>query len=161
MNNTIIFGEKDVFAIELGETKQVAMYKLRFWINNSAVGNFKKAGGIKQSIKEFNRFIENKERFYLDLFDDLPPLRIYYYLLDMLSDKSGNPDESNKKKEFYLLFGEQFNTATSGIILLYKDDKVRFLLPRKAGVIDEVEIPYEEFYKVVGEYRSYCESVQG
>jgi hypothetical protein len=57
MIDTLIFGNKSIFAIELGEPNTQGKSKLGFWIENKRLGNFTKSGELKYSIKAFQQFI--------------------------------------------------------------------------------------------------------
>jgi hypothetical protein len=160
MSDVISFGEKETFSIEVGRTKKPAKFKLRFWVRNNAVGDFKKADDLRPSVNEFKRFIEKRDAFYLDLFDHLQAKRIYYFLLGMNYDpidREKEPEGFARRLEFLLHFGNQFFSATSGIILLFKGEKVIFLVPKIGGAIDTEEIPFSYFNNVVNKYITFCD----
>jgi hypothetical protein len=162
MNDTKLFGQKEIFAIEIGNTKTKMMFKLRFWVRNRKIGSFTKSGELSFSVQELNRFIDNKEHFYLDIFDSLDPAGIYDYITGIglaLKGKVRNNKVFEERKFFYLLFGMQFNTVSSGILLLYKQSEVIFLLPREGHfVIDQERIPFEDFLNVVQEYTKFYQN---
>lgn len=158
-----MFGNPDEFAIELGFTKTRNKYKLRFWIGGAKIGTFTKSGELTYSVKAYHRFTNNKEFYYLPIFDNLTPTRIFFYFTDytlLLSEKDEDLEEAERRSEFFLFFGKQFTNDGSDLILLYKDLKV-FFMYTKAKPNDEraysSEVSYSTFCHLFDEYISYCE----
>jgi hypothetical protein len=159
MEETILFGSKRNFGIEVGFTKTKKKYKLRFWLKNNSLGAFTKSGELKESIREYNKFVNNKEDYYLPIFDAFSSTEIMYYLVDFFltddRDKVGE-DEIDKRMEFYLFFGDQFSTQTGGFLLLYKYPNVIFIIKRPMdGPVDRYDIDFFTFCKVFDEYINY------
>lgn len=159
MSNVKLFGDKQTFAVEVAEANVKSRFYLRFWIKGKSIGHFKRSGSLKFSFKEFRRFIENKEEFYVDVFDNLLPNQIYQYFFDvklLLSEQQSAREEYNHRTRFYLVFGEQFSTDDSSVILLYKQGYVIFIWPRKGGQeMNMFDVPYMYFYNIVKEYISF------
>jgi hypothetical protein len=160
MKETILFGNKEDFAIELGFTKTKWKFKLCFWISEKRLGNFSKAGELKYSIKAYRKFIDNKDFYYLPLFDELTPSQIFDYLVNfdlIYSTKENDIKESDKRIKFYLFFGEQFANETGGFLLLYKKGSVVFVVKRPMdGPIETYEIDFTFFCSIFDQYIEYC-----
>ena len=73
----MIFGSKEVFAIEIAPTKKEKQFRLCLWICNERYGNFQKAGVLDYSVKGFNKFLETKEELYEDKFDGMSVKEIF------------------------------------------------------------------------------------
>ena len=160
MKETILFGNEGGFAIELGLTKTKKKFKLRFWMDGKRLGNFTKAGELKYSIKEYQKFIDNKNFYYLPIFDDLTSSQIFDYLVNfdfIYSTKKHDIEESEERTKFYLFFGDQFANETGGFLLLYKNGKVVFIVKRPMdGPVDNYEIDVTIFCSVFDQYIEYC-----
>jgi hypothetical protein len=160
IENLLLFGKKENFAIEIGATKNVKKFKIRFWVEGKSIGSFTKSGELKHSISEYKKFVHNKESYYLSLFDHLTFARIHYYLTDislLLSDNDEDLAEFEIRKKFYRFFGDQFSNDSS-IILLYKESIVIFLVTKNGSEkIEHYQVEYEKFDNVFREYIAYCE----
>ncbi|MEO7214104.1 hypothetical protein [Mucilaginibacter sp.] len=159
MLETILFGNKDYFGIELSFTKTKKKYKLRFWLKNRTYGSFTKSGELMESVREYKKFVNNKEDYYLPIFDTFSPAEIDYYLVGFFftDDKEKiAPEEIDKRQEFFLFFGDQFTNQTGNLLLLYKYPNVIFIIKRPMdGPVDSYEILFETFCKVFNEYIDY------
>jgi len=158
--DTIQFGERSVFSIEIAPTNNPKRFKLRFWVRNTAVGEFTKSGELRHSIREYQKFADNKRDYYLEVFDHLTPLRIYVYLTDMtllLTDEEYGAKEFEKREKFYRFFGPQISDNTS-VSLLYKEPDVIFLFPKpKSEEVNFLGVPFDVMDEVFREYIAYCE----
>jgi hypothetical protein len=156
-----IFGDKTDFAIELGDTKTAGKYKLCFWVQGKKMGSFTRAGELSSSIKAYNTFKENKERFYLPVFDKMSPSQILKYLVTDLftlgrSNKPEKKEDYERREKFFLFFGLQFANDGCSIKLLYKDKKVIFNYgPPKKTTANNYETTFDNFCKVFEEYIEY------
>ena len=159
-SDSVIFGDKSLFAIEIAPSKNDRKFKLRFWVSNTAVGEFKKSDELRFSIIEYRKFVENKEDYYLELFDHLTPNRIYVYLTDvalLLDDSEAASKEFEKRQKFYRFFGPQISDNTP-VTLLYKEPDVIFLFPKpKSETVNFLPVPLKIMDKVFMEYIAYCE----
>jgi hypothetical protein len=156
-----IFGDKTDFAIELGDTKTAGKYKLCFWVQGKKMGSFTRAGELSSSIKAYNTFKENKERFYLSVFDKMSPTQIANYLVTDLftlgrSKKTDKIEDYERRQKFYLFFGLQFANDGCDILPIYKDNNVIFIYsPPKTTNADSYETTFDNFCKVFDEYIEY------
>jgi len=159
-NNSILFGQKDHFAIEIKSGKG-KKYKFRFWIKSTPIGSFTKSGELKYSIKAYKDFVGNKDSYYLPIFDHLTINRIYVYLTDvtlLLNGDSEGMAEFEKREKFYRFFGDQISNNTT-IILLYKSPNVIFLVSESGSEMAKgFEVVYDGFVKVFKQFVSYCET---
>jgi hypothetical protein len=164
MSDVTIFGNKGNFAIEIGATKKPKMFKLCFWINNLRVGLFTKAGKLSESVKAYGRFTNEKQNYYLSLFDTMKVEEIPFYLLGI--DKT-TLKENITAKDFgfrtnlYLniaYFGEQFFNSNGDVFFLYRSPNVLLIICKK-GVLDAIaqEVEFEYFKQVFEKYISYCQ----
>ena len=104
---TVLFGDKNNFAIELAYTKNPRKFKLGFWLENKRLGNFSKSGELKYSVREYWKFVNNKEFYYLHIFDGMSPKQIFDYLLDwdlINSTKKEDIEEAERRQKFYVFF---------------------------------------------------------
>jgi len=159
MEEVILFGSKADFGIELGFTKIKRKFKLRFWLKSKPLGSFTKSGELRNSIRAYNKFVNNNESYYLPLFDIFSPAEIFHYLVGFyFTDDRENvsQEEIDKRMEFDLFFGEQFSNQTGGFQLLYRYPNVIFIIKRpKDGPVDNYEIEFGTFCKVFDEYIAY------
>ncbi|RFZ94724.1 hypothetical protein D0C36_04075 [Mucilaginibacter conchicola] len=162
MEETILFGDKEKFAIELGFAKKKSRYKLRFWTEGIAYGSFTKSSELGDSITQYQKFINEKEKYYRAVFDDFSPKEIMYFLVDffLLGDTDGITDEEIEKRiELYIFFGEQFTNQTSSLLLLYKKPNVIFIIQRpNDGPVDRYNISFDTFCQVFEEYIVYAQN---
>jgi hypothetical protein len=159
MKETLLFGDKKNFAIELGFTKSTKIFKLGFWINSRRLGSFTKGGELKYSIREYQNFICNKDFFYRSVFDDMTPSEIFDYLLLIFFRPAGKKlikDDAESRKKFHLIFGDQFTNQNGSFLLLYKDNEVIFIVKRpNDGPVDRYNVDFNVFTKVFNDYIRY------
>ena len=162
MSDTILIGDKEDFAIQLGLHANIEKCKLCFWVQGRKMGSFTKGGELKYSIKAYNQFIADKESYYLSVFDKMTPTQINHYLVNDLfslgrSPKKEKMEEYEKRKKIHLFFGGQFTNDGCDIIVLYKDSKVIFVYrPPKKAISHTYNTSYGNFCKVFDEYIEYC-----
>ena len=60
MKESIIFGTKGSFAIELGFSKNPKKFYLQFWLQNLQMGNFKKSDTLEMSIAAYKKILLQK-----------------------------------------------------------------------------------------------------
>lgn len=79
MQETILFGNKSDFGIELKSSKRPKKFYLRLWIQNLPWGSFKRASDLDFSITTFNKITKRKEEMHLPIFDGMSALEINNY----------------------------------------------------------------------------------
>lgn len=162
MDDVIVFGDKNNFVIQLGLHTNIEKCKLCFYVQGKKMGSFTKGGELNYSIKAYKIFTINKESYYDPIFEKMTPAQISKYLVDDLfalgrSSNFTQIEEYNKRKRLHLFFGSQFTNDGSEIILLYKEDEVKFIYsPPKKTTADEYIVDYEYFCKVFNKYIDYC-----
>ncbi|TFF36537.1 hypothetical protein [Mucilaginibacter psychrotolerans] len=161
MKDTLLFGDKKSFAIELGFTKSTEIFKLGFWTNGRRLGSFTKGGELKYSIRTYQEFVYDKSFFYRSVFGDMSPSEIFDYLVMIFFRPAGKKltkDDAENRKEFHLFFGDQFANQTGGFLLLYKDNKVIFIIKRpNDGPVDRFDIDFSVFISAFDEYIRFVE----
>lgn len=162
MGNIVLFGNKEEFAIQLGLHANVEKCKLCFFVQGRKMGSFTKGGELKYSIRAYNTFIANKERYFFSVFEKMTATEIVKYLvIDLFSlgksTKKEKVEEYEKRKNLQLFFGSQFTNDGCEIILLYKNSEAIFIYnpPRKV-VSYKYVIGYDILCRVFDEYISYC-----
>jgi hypothetical protein len=160
MESIVLFGNKEIFAIQIEVGPKLNKSKLCYWVSNCKVGNFSKADELKDTKKSFLRFEEHNDRFYLP---ELEPfnsgkLREFFFedLFKLL--KSGSKkslEEVKHRQSFCLNWGIQVDGYN--VIILYKPGFVLFFYtPPKKEPILEV-IPFDLFQSVFTEFLSFCD----
>ena len=159
MDGTLLFGEKENFAIELGFTNKPKKYKLGFWIKGKRLGSFTKSGELKYFSRAYYEFINRKDTQYLQIFDNFSPKEIDFYLIGFFFTnecKRMSEEELNKREKFHIFFGDQFANQTGNFHLLYHNNNVIFIIKRPMdGPVDRYEILFEDFCRVFDEYIEY------
>lgn len=155
----IYFGKKENFSIELKNGKKPKKYFLRFWINNLPMGAFKKAGTLDFSINTYKSILQNKDSMFLPEFENKTGEEINNYT-------RGNPNKKEYSQRLEKLvplyklafFGPQFTDTQSEYLILYRDEKLRFIWKNDFNKpLYEAFVPFEEFCKVFDEYVRYCQ----
>jgi len=77
MKESIMFGGKDSFAIELGFSKNPKKFYLQFWLQNLQMGNFKKSDTLEYSIDAYKKILLKKDQMYLPVFDSMSKEEIH------------------------------------------------------------------------------------
>lgn len=162
MDDIILFGKKEEFAIQLGLHANVEKCKLCFFVQGKKMGSFTKGGELKYSVKAYDTFTANKEHYFLPAFEGMTATQIDKYLvIDLFSlgksSKKEKVEEYERRKSLQLFFGSQFTNDGCEIILLYKNNKAIFIYkPPKKTTSDKYILDYEIFCKVFDEYIVYC-----
>lgn len=162
MEDILVFGEKDNFAIQLGLHPKIEKCKLCFFVKGKKIGTFTKGGELKHSINSYLKFINNKENYFTQPFESMTPTQICKYLVDdlFILGRSSNREkiaEYERRKKMHLFWGSQFTNDGADIILLYKDSEVKFIFrPPKKVVSIEFKISYNYFCNVFNKYIEYC-----
>ena len=162
MSESILFGNRESFGIELGFSKTPRKYKLCLWVQKKRIGSFTKSGELKYFIKAINIFIAHKDEFYLPVFETKTPSQIVQFLVNDLfalgkSNKKENHDEYELRLKFYLFLGFQFSNDGSSIILLYRNNIVQFIYnPPKKATAEDYAILFVDFSNVYNEFINYC-----
>lgn len=168
-----IFGNKEVFAIEVEIEKKVEKSKLRVWIDNTPLGYFKRKGELIYSIQSLKRLLGNQNDRFENEFLSMTAQEIFDWLrLKNIPEYVENaPFNTEQRLEFkrryntYLVFwGDQLDEFSTfcyvydkkiyWIIKKYSNNKHRFLdfstsLDTTIPVIEEYIAWYEGEYGVV------------
>lgn len=162
MKESILFGSKGNFAIELGFSKNPQKFYLQFWLQNLQMGNFKKADTLEMSIDAYKKILQKKENMYLPIFDDM--IKEDIYKTTLLWDENEDRDEYFARTKIFdeinifPFFGVQFMNQVSFHIVLYKDYILRFVWRNDFGKpINEASIKFTDFCAIFEEYKKYCE----
>jgi len=157
----LLFGDKEIFAIQLGSLDNPEKIKLCFWVQGKKLGSFTKGGELKYSIKSYESFSMNHIMYYHPDFDDMTPTGIKKYFVDemftlMNSNKKEKQEEYEKRGQFLLFFGNQFTNDGSFMKVLYKENKVIFIYepPRKEA--KKYITSFSIFCKTFEEYIKFC-----
>lgn len=162
MKESILFGSKGNFAIELGFSKNSQKFYLQFWLQNLQMGNFKKADTLEMSIDAYKKILQKKDNMYLPVFDGMTKEEIYRNII--LWKEEEEEDEYYARSEMldnlgvYPLFGVQFMNQVSFHFLVYKNDFLRFVWQNDFDKpINEASIKFTDFCAIFEEYKKYCE----
>jgi hypothetical protein len=155
-----VSGDKNVFGIEVAESKYPNKFYLRFWISNLPMGLFKKAADVKFAIDTFQKILKNKEVMYLPEFEGKTPMEIN----DYTKINHDNPKDFKKLERLVPLyklafFGKQFTDSQSEYLLLYKDGIFQLIWKNDFNApLYEGKVSLEEFTKTFNDFISYCSS---
>ncbi|HEV8513579.1 MAG TPA: hypothetical protein VGQ59_09885, partial [Cyclobacteriaceae bacterium] len=75
----MIFGNKDSFAIEVGDN--IMHSPLRLWVNGKSIGDFKQKDELIDSILNLKMLIKNIESLSEDSFENATPQDIFNWIL--------------------------------------------------------------------------------
>ena len=160
MNEIVLFGNKENFAIELGLSKTPQRSYLCFWTMGKRLGTFTRSGELKYSIRAYLHFLANKDDFYNAIFDAFSPSEIDHFLIGYFftEGRGGVSDEETEERmKLGLIFGDQFANENGSFSILYKDKKVIFIINRPMkGPVYRCDIDFKTFCYVFEEYIAYA-----
>jgi len=131
MTESILFGEKDIFSIELKDyNAKQHTGKIRLWLNGQQLGDLKTQDELYDAIKSFKFLITSKETLYDKAFDLMTNEQIFSHclLLDKNFDSFTEDDYKlvNQMREtFSRWFGEQLDNVVH--VILFKGEYFHFL----------------------------------
>ena len=158
MEDRMLFGEINEFAIEVGRKKQPKKFRLRFWIEGQPMGVFVKAGDLATSVRTFEAIRRQKDFMYLPLFEGLSLAEIHAYTI-IDHSRAEELDRLEQLVPLYKLsfFGIQFTHTTSEYLLLYKEGRLHFLWKNRASEpLRTATIAFSVFCAVFEAYSDYC-----
>jgi hypothetical protein len=130
MENSV-FGEKDVFAIELQDyDPHKEMGRVRFWLNGKQYGDLKRKDEVGDVVEGLEMLVSKRESLYEQSFDLMTNEQIFSHCLFLDRDTTTFTGEDyelvNKMRySFGIWFGEQFDNVTH--VTYYKDGFYHFL----------------------------------
>lgn len=128
---TLLFGQKEKFAIEIKPYKIPMKFYLRFWFYNMGIGEFKRGGSLDYLINEYFKFISITEQNVYDKeFNNLTDSEMFKNIF-LYSDEGLSSEESDyyyKRMEQlgYIFADNQLNNFTIGAVPLKA--KIKFLV---------------------------------
>ena len=141
--DTVIFGLKDSFAIELKDYNQTKRSgKIRLWLNGKQFGDLKRKDELYDAVASFKILIREKEALYEKQFEAMSNEQIFSYCL-MLDRNIDLPTEAeyefvNKMRQtFSLWFGEQLDNVSH--VIFHKDGFYHFLWSYNAYSSKQIE----------------------
>jgi hypothetical protein len=158
MQETILFGNKSDFAIELKSSKKPKKFYLRLWIQNLPWGAFKRASDLDFSISAFKKITKRKEEMNPSIFAGMSALEINNYTKVNHEDE----DDIDRLEELIPLFklaffGKQFTDTQSEYLILCKDGFLWFIWKNDYDKpLYDAKISFDQFSKVFHEYLEYC-----
>lgn len=136
-NESIFFGQKEKFAIEIKQYKTTKEFYLRLWFQGKGIGDFRRQGSFDYIIKVYLTFINNQSSLYESKFDSLSDLEIIEdVVLILFKDLDPEMEEYffNRMNIYSFTFGDyQFNNFTFLLLNLENENKVKFLIYEMDG----------------------------
>ena len=121
----IVFGEKHKFSIELKQYHIPKKFYLRLWLNNKAIGDFKRGGSLDYMINTYFRLLENIDNLYEEKFENMTHPQIFNDILyDITIERTPELESElyERQQKFGYEFGDkQFNDFT--FLILYPKHK--------------------------------------
>ena len=156
-----IFGDKEIFAIELGETKNAKKFLLRLWLTGLTKGNFRRSAPLVDTVRDYHAIIHSKENLYLPIFDTMTTEEIFEYTTKFNFRVDEDRERYNQTKHLarHAFTGPQFSNTQSDGIVLFKEDQLRLIWRNDFGEpLNDALVPFKYFCDVFDEFISYCRS---
>jgi hypothetical protein len=156
--DSMLFGNKTLFAIELGYSKYPNKFYLRFWIQDLPMGAFKKPGDLKFSVDTFQKILKKKEYMFLPVFNGMSATEIHNYT-KINHEIEEDIQRLDELVPLYKLafFGKQFTDTQSAYLILYKDSFFHFIWKNDFDKpLFEAKVRLDEFCRVFNDYAEYC-----
>src|SRR3954469_1492899 len=107
MKNLILFGNKEIFAIQIETGSKLDKNKLCYWVTGRKVGNFTKGGEIKTIRTSYQKFEQQNDEFYLPQLEPfrLEQLREFFFegLFELAGSGSMESVEEFQRRQKVLL----------------------------------------------------------
>jgi len=155
----MIFGDKEIFAIELGETKHPKKFFLRLWLKGMPKGNFKKSAPLADTITDYQTIVKKKESLYLPVFDLMGTEEVFAYTtkFNFRLDEDERRYDETKHLGRHAFLAPQFTNTQSSSVVLYKDPQLRLIWRNDFGEpVNDAVVPFDYFCKVFDEFICYC-----
>jgi hypothetical protein len=136
----VLFGRKELFAIEIKQPKISIKFYLRLWFKNRAIGKFKSAGSLDYLIKRYFTLLSTFNDLYEPTFSRLTDWEIFdnilmYEAKDFSIEDKQELFERSKRYDFSIA-ENQMNELS--ILVLFKGDEeiFKFLIYEMDGEAD-------------------------
>ena len=159
MKESIIFGNKANFAIEISPTKIKKKFYLRLWFKGLHMGNFERADYLDDSYKQYKKIVEKKEKMYLPIFDNMNIEDIFKHVfhLDFSKDEDVAKYDELTDQGIRGHFGYQFSDTKSAQILLCIKDDLWVIWQNDFGdPILNAKIDFQYFSQIFEDYIKFC-----
>jgi|GEM_PF-2670665 len=160
MKNIILFGSKEIFAIQIETGSKPDKNKLCYWVAGRKVGNFTRGGDIKTIRASYQKFKKQNEEFYLPELEPfrLEQLREFFAegLFELVASASAESiEEYQRRRKIILDWGIQVDGFN--VILLSKpNDVLFFYTPPNQGSKLEI-VPNDIIRSVFDEFLRFCD----
>ena len=107
-----IFGNKEIFAIEIKIVDKIEKSNLRIWINENPLGYFKRNGELIYSIRNLKKLIFNRHGLYENSFDKMSSDEMFKWILgnELLNNSTLESRAEFKRRHKYVVFwGDQLD----------------------------------------------------
>jgi hypothetical protein len=153
------FGNKEIFAIEFGETKNVKKFLLRLWLTGLPKGNFRKSALVVDTVNDFEAILKNRGTLYLPIFDSMSMEEIFFYTTKFNFRLDEDSERYNQTKHLarHAFTGPQFSNTQSDGIVLIKEGQLRLIWRNDFGEpVNDAVVPFKYFCDVFNEFINYC-----
>jgi hypothetical protein len=153
----MIFGDKNIFAIEIEQGITGIKGYMTLWFKGLPIGNNKKQGEFIHAIFDFRKFDTTKYLLYENCFSKLSVKDIFKYALaeDLIfSNEHEDLEEADRRQIYTRFLGDQFDNSYC-FISLFKDGIITWIIweyKNKEDGYSSYEISLEDFNKVSAEF---------
>lgn len=156
---SIFFGDKKVFAIEIKEAKRPKKFYIRLWFNRLSKGDFKRSGLLNDTIADYNQIMLIKDSLYLSIFDSMNTDEIFNYTnnFNFRIDSDSERFKMTIHLRKYAFLASQFTNTQSSCIVLILNNKFRLIWMNDFGKpINDETVSLDYFVSIFEELKSYC-----
>ncbi len=161
---TVLFGQKEEFAIEIKPYKIPKKFYLRLWLKNKGIGDFKRGGSLDYLINEFFKFIPTYKSLYEETFVGKTDFQIFDELVSYVEKGYAIEEED---KLFFRMEKYNFNIAdyqlsdfTILILYLSSEKVIKFLVYEMDGKTEpkfySFDIEENVFFKTYKSFMMYA-----
>ncbi|MBD0284878.1 MAG: hypothetical protein ICV84_01490 [Flavisolibacter sp.] len=164
INNSLLFGDQEYFAIEIKPQRAAKKFYLKFWFEGNVIGDFGKAGSLDYIINEYFRFLQNKDSLYDEKFRTMTDMEIYKDIVLVLFTNlpEGMEDKLyDRMNRYAYTFGDyQFTNFSFLLLSLREERKVKVLVYEMDGEnepkLHSYKIDSNQFLSVYKQFLRYA-----
>lgn len=152
-----MFGDIEKFAIELKQDTQLIKGKIRIWINNIPIGDFKKNAELIYAVFDAKAFFKIYNSLYDKSFDDMDAEQFTDYVMaeELIWSENVMDLEEAKRRRIYVRFlGDQFDGVCS-FFSFCKDNIITWIVwnyKNGKGEYLSFKILFKDYEKANNEY---------